>query len=217
MKLEARWWYPNCIHQKCKPATFKCVLTVNIFSSEKVTVPAAFLIGSSKTTRVFPRSWRDVMTPVAYFFAGIVYIIISILKCFNDRIRVCVHCHFSHHFAASVFRMLLVIRVEGGWRWAWQHGSPHRHARAHDIPIFPVSLRSVRWRARTMSEVSVTKRKEKCENCTKQVNNLPFGSAFGTWRSCTDKTCFIYPFSAARNRVRTVPTRTKRRRKSMDR
>lgn len=74
----------------------------------------------------------------------------------------------SHHFAASVFniRMLLVIRL-GGREELAQTCRSSCHPDHHCVTL------ADRWRAKKMSEVSLTKRKEKCENCTKQVNNLP--------------------------------------------
>lgn len=105
-----------------------------------------------------------------------------------------------------------------GVEWASMALSSRLHSRRRVTLIFTrVSLIDGR-RARKMSEVSLTKRKEKCENCTKQVTKPPFGSTSTTWGSCTENICSVYAFSATRSRVRMVPTHIRRRRrKLMDR
>lgn len=120
----------------------------------------------------------------------------------------------SHRFAASVFRMLLVIRLGEGGGGVGSMALCRQSSCHPDIHCVPPAVGS---RARKMSEVSVTKRKEKCENCTKQVSNLPLDLRWRREGHALIILVVIYPFSATRNRVRMVPTHTQRRRKSMGR
>lgn len=68
-----------------------------------------------------------------------------------------------------------------------------------------------------MSDVSIAKRKEKCENCTKQVSVCICVSSTLFYVLNLSNFFSLLPHSATRNRVTMVPTPTRREKKSTDR